>query len=120
VTVIYATATDAAGNQSACTVDPVTYYEDSTPPDTRVTFAPAGKTRDRTPTFLFTVVGGEPNVTFVCQLDDGPSKPCTSPKTYGRLSLRHHVFRVRAVDAAGNADPSAASRGFRLVRRPRH
>ena len=120
VTVIYATATDAAGNQSVCTVDPVTYYEDSTAPDTRVTFAPAGKSRDRTPTFLFTVLGDEPTVTFVCQLDGGPAKPCKSPKTYGKLSLRHHEFRVRAVDEAGNMDPSAASRGFRLVRRPRH
>jgi hypothetical protein len=120
VTVIYATATDAAGNESACTIDPVTYYEDSTPPDTRVTFAPAGKTRDRSPTFLFTVVGDEPTVTFVCQLDDGPAKPCDSPKTYAKLSLRHHEFRVRAVDEAGNADRSAASRGFRLVHRHRH
>jgi hypothetical protein len=120
VTVFYATATDAAGNQSGCTVDPVTYFEDSTAPDTRVTFAPAGKTRDRTPTFLFTVLGHEADVSFVCQIDEAPFKPCKSPKTYGKLSLRHHEFRVRAVDEAGNADRSAASRGFRLVRRPRH
>ena len=120
VTVFYATATDAAGNQSECTVDPVTYYEDSTAPDTRVTFAPAGKTRDRTPTFLFTVVGDETDVTFVCQLDDGPFKTCKSPKTYSKLSLRHPEFRVRAVYEAGNAYLRAAGRGFRLVRRPRH
>jgi hypothetical protein len=117
-TVFRATATDAAGNTSACSATSVSYVEDSTAPDTRVTFAPAGKTRDRTPTFLFSA-RGEENVTFVCSLDGRAFKRCDSPKTYGRLSLRRHTFKVRAVDAAGNTDPSAASRGFRVVRRHR-
>jgi hypothetical protein len=118
-TIFRATATDAAGNTSACSATSVSYVEDSTAPDTRVTFAPAGKTRDRTPTFLFSARGDEENVTFVCSLDGRAFKPCESPKTYGKLSLRRHSFKVRAVDAAGNTDPSAAGRGFRVVRRHR-
>jgi hypothetical protein len=118
-TVFRATATDAAGNTSACSATSVSYVEDSSAPDTRVTFAPAGTTRDRTPTFLFSARGDEENVTFVCSLDGRAFRSCDSPKTYGKLSLRRHSFKVRAVDAAGNSDPSAASRGFRVVRRHR-
>jgi hypothetical protein len=118
-TTLRATAVDPAGNVSACSATSVSYIEDSTAPDTRVTFAPAGKTRDRTPTFLFSVRGDEDNVTFLCRIDRRAFKPCDSPKTYGRLSLSRHTFKVRAVDEAGNADPSAAARGFRVVPRPR-
>jgi hypothetical protein len=122
-TTLRATATDAAGNTSACSATSVSYVEDSTAPDTRITFSPAGKTRDRTPTFLFSVRvsarGDVGNVTFLCQIDQRGFKPCDSPKTYGKLSLRRHTFKVRAVDQAGNADPSAAARGFRVVHRPR-
>jgi hypothetical protein len=119
-TTFRATATDAAGNTSACSATSATYVEDSTAPNTRVTFAPLGKTRDRTPTFLFGVVGSDDNVSFVCSLDQGPFKRCGSPKSYRKLSLKHHVFMVRAVDEAGNVDPSPARRGFRIVRRHRH
>jgi hypothetical protein len=115
-----ATATDAAGNTSACSTSSATYVEDSVAPNTRVTFAPLGKTRDRTPTFLFGAMGEDDNVSFACSLDEGPFKRCGSPKTYRRLSLKHHVFTVRAVDEAGNADPSPVRRGFRVVRRHRH
>jgi hypothetical protein len=119
-TTFRATATDAAGNTSACSTTSATYVEDSVAPNTRVSFAPLGKTRDRTPTFLFGASGDEDNVSFACSLDLGPFKPCGSPKTYRRLSLKHHVFRVRAVDEAGNVDPSPVRRGFRIVRRHRH
>jgi hypothetical protein len=119
-TILRAKATDAAGNSSSCSTSSVSYTEDSTAPDTRVTFSPAGKTRDRTPTFLFSLRSDRENVTFVCSMDDGGFKPCESPKTYGRLSLGRHTFKVAAVDRAGNADPSAAARSFRVVRRPRN
>jgi hypothetical protein len=118
-TTFHAKATDRAGNASACSTSSVSYREDSTAPDTRVTFAPAGKTRDRTPTFLFAAMGREPGVSFVCKLDDGPYKPCKSPKTYAKLRYRRHLFHVKAVDRAGNADRSAAGRGFVVLRTPR-
>src|SRR5439155_1570645 len=37
---------------------------------------------------------------------------CTSPKSYGPLGDGSYVFSVRAKDAAGNLDPSPASRSF--------
>jgi hypothetical protein len=114
----YATANDAAGNASACSTTSVSYVEDSTAPKTRITFAPGGKTDDRTPTFLFTVAGDDDGTTYLCKLDRRKFKRCSSPKTYGRLSLRKHSFRVKAVDEAGNVDRSAAKRRFK-VKRPR-
>jgi hypothetical protein len=112
----YATANDQAGNASPCSTSSVSYVEDSTAPKTRVTFAPAGKTDDRTPTFLFTVAGEDEGTTYLCKIDKAKFKRCGSPKTYGRLSLRKHSFRVKAVDAAGNVDRSAAKRRFRVTR----
>lgn len=112
----YATASDQAGNASACSSTSVSYVEDSTAPKTRVTFAPGGKTDDRTPTFLFTVAGDEDRTTYLCKLDRNKFKRCGSPKTYGKLSFRRHSFKVRAIDEAGNVDTSAAGRRFRVTR----
>ena len=35
--------------------------------------------------------------------------PCTSPAVYGGLAVGDHTFAVRAVDAAGNPDPTPAT-----------
>jgi hypothetical protein len=53
---------------------------------------------------------------FLCQLDKAPFKPCGSPRTYKRLKPGRHAFRVKAVDAAGNVDASAAVAAFRIPR----
>ncbi len=37
---------------------------------------------------------------------------CTSPHTTPQLSDGAHSFEVRAIDAAGNADPTPATRSF--------
>ena len=54
---------------------------------------------------------------FVCRLDKKRPRPCTSPKTYKKLKPGRHVFRVFAVDEAGNADPSPVVKRFRMRRR---
>ena len=41
-----------------------------------------------------------------------PMAACSSPKTYSSLRRRPHTFHVRATDAAGNTDPTPASRSF--------
>lgn len=54
----------------------------------------------------------EPARGFLCRLDKGDFKPCGSPRTYKRLKPGRHVFAVKAVDAAGNVDGSAAVARF--------
>jgi hypothetical protein len=43
---------------------------------------------------------------FECRFDTAEWESCGSPKAYSSLSDGSHTFRVRAVDAAGNPDPS--------------
>jgi hypothetical protein len=51
---------------------------------------------------------------FLCRLDGKPFKPCGSPKGYRHLKPGRHTFRVKAVDAAGNADASPLVAHFRF------
>jgi subtilisin family serine protease len=80
---------------------------DDTGPDTTITEpVPPDDTTERTATFTFT--GSAPEDTFQCRHMAGPWTPCTSPKTYSGLARGEHVFRVRALDANGNVDPTPA------------
>lgn len=56
---------------------------------------------------------------FLCRLDKGEFKPCGSPRAYKRLKSGRHTFRVKAVDAAGNFDPTPAVAHFKTVPRSR-
>lgn len=61
----------------------------------------------------FTFHSSESPSSFRCQLDDGSIQVCSgSGKTYFGLGDGVHVFRVWAVDNAGNQDPTAAERSF--------
>ncbi len=60
-----------------------------------------------------------PNATFLCSLDRHRFRPCASPKTYRHLRPGSHLFRVKAKDASGNVDPTAARRRFTIGSRPR-
>lgn len=102
-------ATDGAGNTDA-TPATRTFTVDTTPPDTTITAGPSGTTSDSTPTFSFAGSGGATG--FQCRIDTGAYVSCTSPHTTGTLSDGPHTFEVRAVDAAGNVDPTPASRTF--------
>jgi hypothetical protein len=53
---------------------------------------------------------------FLCRLDRHPFVRCRSPKRYGGLSTGPHRFEVRAVDEAGNEDPTAVGRRFRILK----
>ena len=89
---------------------------DTTPPETTVTDGPGDTTVDTTPTFRFD--SSEVGSTFVCRVDGSGFSACSSPHTTSTLSDGPHIFEVRSTDAAGNADPSPASRGFNVDTAP--
>ena len=90
---------------------------DAAPPDTTITSGPEGKTKKKSATFTFTGTDARALASFQCKLDDGAFAACTSPKTYTGLKKGPHTFSVRAVDAAGNADPSPATRTWKVKRK---
>jgi hypothetical protein len=55
--------------------------------------------------------------TFTCSLDGGAFSRCASPASYDGLGAGWHTFAVRAVDTAGNVDPTAATTDFHTDRR---
>jgi uncharacterized repeat protein (TIGR01451 family) len=85
---------------------------DTTPPDTNLTAQPDPLTIDSAASFSF---GGQDDLTvaasliFQCSLDGAPFTPCASPQAYAGLAPGVHAFQVRAVDAAGNPDPTPAA-----------
>lgn len=55
----------------------------------------------------FAFGSSESGGSFRCRLDRQPFRPCRSPRAY-RVTAGRHVFRVFAIDAAGNRDRSPA------------
>jgi Ca2+-binding RTX toxin-like protein len=82
---------------------------DTRPPDTTITGGPSGGTNDPTPTFSF--ASSEPGSRFQCN-SETPFSTCSSPLTTQHLADGLHYFRVRDIDAAGNTDPTPATRSF--------
>jgi Ca2+-binding RTX toxin-like protein len=82
---------------------------DRTPPRTTILARPravlfTGKARRRV---VLRFAASEQGSSFRCQLDRLPFQGCKSPRAYS-LVLGKHRIRIRAVDAAGNADPTPA------------
>jgi hypothetical protein len=101
-----AKASDNAGNISPSS-NAVTVVVDTTAPNTTLVSTPQNPTSQTDATFEFS--GSEAGSTFQCRLDGAPFAACTSPQNYSALAEGSHTFEVRAVDTAGNADPSPAS-----------
>ena len=102
-------ARDAAGNVDQ-TPASRTFTIDTVPPDTTITAGPTGPTANASPSFDF---ASEPGASFECRLGTtGAFEPCTSPRTVGPLTDGDYTFAVRARDAAGNIDPTPATRSF--------
>ena len=124
-----ARAVDAAGNRDATPapwtfttttpddpddpVDPpVDPPEDVEPPETTFTQTPKKtiKTRKKTVKATFLFISSEAG-SFECSLDGSGFSPCSSPfKT--KVKKGKHTFDVRAIDEAGNVDPSPAEFAF--------
>lgn len=86
---------------------------DTDPPETTITKSPPNKTKKEAAKFKFR--SDEPGSSFECKLDKKPFKPCTSPRSYRRLDEEKHRFSVRATDAAGNTDLSAAKDKWKVL-----
>ena len=83
------------------------------PPQTTITRGAPRKLEKSKVKFKFK--SSEPNSTFECKLDKKPYKPCSSPRKVKRLDEGKHKFKVRAIDEAGNVDPSPAKDKFKVV-----
>ena len=84
---------------------------DTVPPETALTAGPEGATTATGATFGYSgdALGGTPLARFECALDGAPFATCPAAGTTSRgLAAAAHEFAVRAVDAAGNADPTPA------------
>jgi Bacterial Ig-like domain len=97
------TASDRAGN-----ADPTpaqrTWTVDTTAPDTHIWAGASGPSQGASAVFAFT--SDDAGAGFQCRLDDEDFAPCSSPATFTNVPEGAHSFDVRAVDVAGNADPS--------------
>lgn len=90
---------------------------DRTPPATHIRHRPAGLLFAFGPRrgIVFSFLASEAGARFRCRLDRQPFRPCRSPRAY-RVAPGRHVFRVFAVDAAGNRDRSPALARFSVRR----
>lgn len=86
---------------------------DTTPPDTAIVSGPASgsRTSSQSVTFGFSGTPGD-TAKVQCSLDGAAFTDCASPKTFAGLARTPHTVRFRAVDVAGNADLTPASRSF--------
>jgi hypothetical protein len=98
-------AVSAGGSAGAATE--YTWVVDTAPPQTTIVSGPPASSNNASATFAF--ASSEANSTFVCRINSAGFTPCTSPQTYSGLGDGSYTFRVQAVDAAGNADRSAAT-----------
>ncbi len=99
---------DLAGNKG--TTKTLTWTVDSVAPNTTLT---AVQTDNTSMTFTFS--SSETQSTFSCALDNGPASSCTSPLSLASLPAGNHVLSVRAIDSAGNIDPTGAFAAFVIL-----
>jgi hypothetical protein len=107
-------ATDAAGNTDPSPdvhtwtidlVNPNTAIDDDSAPGHE---HPLHRTTSGDAQFDF--ISFDPTVTeFECQLDTGGFQDCSSPELHTGLPDGPHTFQVRAIDPAGNVDPTPAT-----------
>jgi hypothetical protein len=86
---------------------------DRVPPRTRLQQRPAHVLTGGRRRVAFAFSSNEPGSTYRCRLDRARFANCAPPRRY-RVGTGRHVFRVYAVDPAGNADPSPVVYRFRV------
>jgi Tol biopolymer transport system component len=104
-------ATDSSNN-----TDPTpatrSFTVDTHAPNTTITSGPSGTIKVRHASFGFG--SSEAGSHFQCRLDGAAFAACASPKSYSGLANGSHTFRVRAIDKAGNTDPTPSARTFKV------
>lgn len=100
---VHVRAVDDAGNTTAAASQATASFTlDTTPPPApAIVSGPEGETTSRSATFAF--ADAEHGARLQCRRDGSRFSPCTSPASYGSLSLGAHRFEVQALDGAGNA-----------------
>ncbi len=93
-------ALDMAGNTSPPAI--YGWSVDFGLPIVTITSGPSATTTDILASFAFTASDSSGLQSLQCALDAGSFSPCTSPVIYSNLTVDAHVFRVRAIDVAGN------------------
>ncbi len=88
----------------------------TTPPQTTIDSAPSGTITETSATITFSA--SEPESSFECSLDGEAFANCTSPVTLAALADGPHTYEVRAIDWAGNTDPTPASASFVVSAHP--
>ncbi|RKQ87756.1 carboxypeptidase family protein [Solirubrobacter pauli] len=101
-------AIDPAGNVDA-TPATHTFTVDRTAPNTTITADPAPYTSQPSVAIAF---DASETSTYACSWDGGAFAPCGSPFTRSGLADKQYTFSVRAIDAAGNVDPTPATTSF--------
>ena len=107
-------ATDLAGNPGSTISYSWTIV--ATPPDTAITIKPDSLTTSTAGSISFT--SADATATFECSLDSGAFATCSSLYSFSGLTDGSHTFSVRAKDAAGNYDLTAASYSWTIDTTP--
>ncbi len=105
---VQASVRDPAGNSGTAVQS---LSKDTKAPNTRITKRPRKQTFQQRVAFRF--ASPEKGSTFKCRIDGKPFRACRSLVKY-KVRRGVHTFRVRAIDPAGNADPTPATYRFRV------
>jgi subtilisin-like proprotein convertase family protein len=88
---------------------------DVVPPET--TFTKKPKTGFKTTTTI-KFVSSEAGSTFQCKIDTSKKfKPCKSPLKLKHLKVGKHKIQIRAIDAAGNVDPTPLRAKWKIIKK---
>lgn len=85
----------------------IRFRVDITAPDTQLLTRPDSSTRQTSAQFSFSA--SEQGVRYQCSLDSAAFAECSNPVTFTSLAEGSHALQVRAIDSAGNMDPTPAS-----------
>ena len=110
---ITVSGTDLAGRSGSS--EPEAFTVDTTAPSTSIRKHPKKvvRTTKSKAKVTFRFVADEPGATFLCRIDGSPFRECPE-KLVRKFKLGKHKVQVKASDALGNVDSSAAAFSFRV------